>query len=53
MVKILITGGAGFIPSCLAQKLAENPDNYLVLIDNFIKFILVYEKLQIDCRLLR
>ncbi len=36
MVKILITGGAGFIPSCLAQKLAENPDNYLVLIDNFI-----------------
>jgi nucleoside-diphosphate-sugar epimerase len=35
MTNILITGGAGFIPSCLAEKLAENPDNFLVLIDNF------------------
>jgi UDP-glucose 4-epimerase len=36
MTNILITGGAGFIPSCLAEKLAENPDNNLVLIDNFV-----------------
>ena len=36
MVKILITGGAGFIPSCLAEKLAENPDNFIVLVDNFV-----------------
>ena len=36
MVKILITGGAGFIPSCLAEKLASNPENYIVIVDNFI-----------------
>ena len=36
MVKILITGGAGFIPSCLAEKLAENPENFIVIVDNFI-----------------
>lgn len=34
--KILITGGAGFIPSALAEKLAENPDNYIVVVDNFL-----------------
>ncbi len=32
--KILITGGAGFIGSCLAEKLIENPDNYVVIVDN-------------------
>ncbi|MFI5149329.1 MAG: NAD-dependent epimerase/dehydratase family protein [Bacteroidia bacterium] len=32
--RILVTGGAGFIPSGLAEKLAENPDNYVVLVDN-------------------
>jgi UDP-glucuronate decarboxylase len=32
--RILVTGGAGFIPSCLAEKLAENPDNFIVLVDN-------------------
>ncbi len=32
--KILITGGAGFIGSSLAEKLVENPDNYVVLADN-------------------
>ncbi len=36
MTKILITGGAGFIPSCIAEKLAENKDNQLVLVDNFL-----------------
>jgi UDP-glucuronate decarboxylase len=35
MTRILITGGAGFIPSCIAEKLAENPENDLILIDNF------------------
>jgi UDP-glucose 4-epimerase len=35
MINILVTGGAGFIPSCLAEKLAENPDHQLVLVDNF------------------
>lgn len=34
--KILVTGGAGFIASCLAEKLIENEDNYVVVIDNFL-----------------
>jgi UDP-glucose 4-epimerase len=34
MTKILITGGAGFIPSCLADRLIQNPDYYVVLVDN-------------------
>jgi UDP-glucuronate decarboxylase len=36
MSKILITGGAGFIPSCLADKLAENPENRIVIVDNLL-----------------
>lgn len=36
MAKILVTGGAGFIPSCLAEKLAENKENSIVLVDNFV-----------------
>jgi len=36
MTNILVTGGAGFIPSCIAEKLAENPENNLVLVDNFV-----------------
>lgn len=34
MSKILITGGAGFIGSCLAEKLAEKPENTVVVVDN-------------------
>ncbi len=34
MTKILITGGAGFIASSLAEKLAENKDNLVVVVDN-------------------
>lgn len=36
MSKILITGGAGFVPSSLADHLALNPENELVLVDNFV-----------------
>ncbi len=36
MTNILITGGAGFIPSCIAEKLAEKKDNQLILVDNFL-----------------
>jgi nucleoside-diphosphate-sugar epimerase len=36
MVNILITGGAGFIPSSLAEKLLEREDVNLVLVDNLI-----------------
>lgn len=32
--KILITGGAGFIGSCLADRLIENPDNFVLLVDD-------------------
>ena len=36
MTKILITGGAGFIPSCLAEKLAEKKEHQIVIVDNFL-----------------
>ncbi len=32
--KILITGGAGFIGSCLAEKLLVDEDNFVVLVDD-------------------
>lgn len=35
-IKILITGGAGFIPSSLADRLLEDPNNFVVLVDNFL-----------------
>src|SRR5438045_121280 len=34
--KILVTGGAGFIGSCLAEKLAENKNNFVVIADNLL-----------------
>lgn len=34
--KILITGGAGFIGSSLADRLIQDPDNYVVLADNML-----------------
>lgn len=34
MRKILVTGGAGFIGSSLAEKLSTNPDNQIVIVDN-------------------
>ena len=35
MSRILITGGAGFVPSCLAERLLDN-GHEVVLIDNFL-----------------
>jgi UDP-glucuronate decarboxylase len=34
MPKILLTGGAGFIGSAMAQKLAEDPENRVVIVDD-------------------
>lgn len=36
MTKILITGGAGFIGSCIAEKLAEEKQNFIVIVDNLV-----------------
>jgi UDP-glucose 4-epimerase len=32
--RILVTGGAGFIGSGIASKLAADPDNFVVIVDN-------------------
>ncbi len=32
--KILVTGGAGFVGSTMADKLIDNPDNFVVIVDN-------------------
>ncbi len=34
MRRILVTGGTGFIGSNLCEKLLENPDNYVICLDN-------------------
>jgi len=34
--KILITGGAGFIGSSLAERLASDPENHIVIVDNLL-----------------
>ena len=36
MSKILVTGGAGFIASSLAEKLAEKKENFVVVVDNLL-----------------
>ena len=36
MTKILVTGGAGFIPSCLTDELVKDPNNMVVAVDNFL-----------------
>ena len=34
--KILVTGGAGFIGSAVAEKLAKDPENFVVIVDNLL-----------------
>ncbi len=33
---ILITGGAGFVGSCMADKMITDPDNFVVIVDNLL-----------------
>lgn len=33
---ILVTGGAGFVGSCMADKMIENPENFVVIMDNLL-----------------
>ncbi len=35
-VKILVTGGAGFVGSAIAEKLASDPRNHVVIVDNLL-----------------
>jgi nucleoside-diphosphate-sugar epimerase len=32
--KILVTGGAGFVGSCMIDRLIEDPDNCVIIVDN-------------------
>ncbi len=34
--KILVTGGSGFIGSCLAEKLARDSENLVIVVDNLL-----------------
>src|SRR5690554_7150463 len=36
MINILVTGGAGFIPSCLTDELIKNSNYNIVAVDNFL-----------------
>ena len=36
MIKILVTGGAGFVPSCLTDELLKDPNYKVVAVDNFL-----------------
>ncbi|WP_417264801.1 NAD-dependent epimerase/dehydratase family protein [Brumimicrobium sp.] len=36
MINILVTGGAGFIPSCLTDELIKHPEYNIVAVDNFL-----------------
>lgn len=37
MTKYLVTGSAGFLGFALAQKLSENPENTVFMVDNFVR----------------
>jgi nucleoside-diphosphate-sugar epimerase len=34
--KILVTGGAGFVGSAMAEKLIQDPENYVVVVDSLL-----------------
>ena len=39
--RILVTGGAGFVGSAMAERLAQDPNNYVVIVDNLLTGSLV------------
>ena len=44
MLNILITGGAGFIGSSLADRLIQESDNHVVVVDNLLTGRIEYTK---------
>jgi nucleoside-diphosphate-sugar epimerase len=53
MTNILITGGAGFVPSSTADKLLENPNNFVVLVDNLLTGSLSKIPIHPNCRFIK
>jgi len=51
--KILITGGAGFVPSSTAKKLLEDPSNFVVLVDNFLTGSIDNIPKHINCKFIK
>ena len=39
--RILVTGGAGFVGSAMAERLAQDPNNHVVIVDNLLTGSLV------------
>ena len=53
MTNILITGGAGFIGSSLAGRLAENPSNNIVVVDNFLTGVKKHIPTSSNCQFIK
>lgn len=53
MVKVLITGGAGFVPSSLADKLLTYPDIEVVLVDNMLTGNIKNIPIHPNCRFIK
>lgn len=53
MTNILITGGAGFIPSSTADRLLENPNNFIVLVDNLLTGDISKVPNHLNCRFIK
>lgn len=53
MTNILITGGAGFIPSSTADKLLRDPNNFVVLVDNLLTGDISKVPIHPNCRFIK
>lgn len=52
-MKILITGGAGFIASSTAEKLLKDPNNQIVLVDNLLTGSIKNIPNNINCKFIK